>query len=90
MRLRNLIRVTNIKFEVDEDSDQIKFETSTYVVFYLLSISNEFGSFLSVNSSINVVKTAIPKVSTNSNLKFLKIEHFNKLLSRSRRVLLSS
>ena len=36
VRLRNLVRVsllTNIKFEVDEDSDQIKFKTSTYVVF---------------------------------------------------------
>ena len=39
MRLRNLIRVpllTNIRFEVDEDSacsDQIKFKISTYVLF---------------------------------------------------------
>ena len=36
VHLRNLARVsllTIIKFEVDEDSDQIKFLTSTYVVF---------------------------------------------------------
>ena len=36
VRLRNLARVsllTIIKFEVEEDSDKIKFLTSTYVVF---------------------------------------------------------
>ena len=46
----------NIKFEVDEDSDQIKFWTSTYIV---LSIPYKFGGFLSVNTTINVVKAAI-------------------------------
>ena len=36
VRLHNLARVsllTIIKFEVDKDSDQIKFKTSTYVMF---------------------------------------------------------
>ena len=49
MRLRNLIRVpllTNIKFEVDEDSacsDQIKFLISTYVLFYLVEYQFRFS-----------------------------------------------
>ena len=78
MRLRNLIRVpllTNIKFEVDEDSacsDQIKFRYLRTFCFIQLNIN--FG-FLSVNNSINVVITAFPR--------FKQMEHFNKLFSRS-------
>ena len=49
MRLRNLIRVpllTNIKFEVDEDSacsDQIKFKIFTYVLFYIVEYQFRFS-----------------------------------------------
>ena len=60
------------------------------VLFTWILISYEFGSFLSIDNSINVVKMAFPIVSTYSNIKFLKTDHFNKLLSRSWRVLLSS
>ena len=61
-----------------------------FVLYSWISISYKLGGFLRVNNSIIVVITAIPIVSTYSNIKFLKIEHFNKLFSRSRRVLLSS
>ena len=63
-------------FEVDEDSRPNKildiYVHLRCVLFTWISISYEFGGFLSVNNSINVEKTAIPTVSTYSNIKLLK------------------
>ena len=85
MRLRNLIRVpllTNINLKwMKTQHAQTKSNSRYLRTFCFIQLNINFG-YLSVNNSINVVITAFPR--------FKQMEHFNKLFSRSWRVLLSS